>query len=105
MKNLLIKLLGVGLVAHLAISTAVADTVNQRQYQQLQRIVQGIKSGELTAPEAYRLTKQQASIAVMERRFKSDGHLSANERFTLRQRQHRASAAIYRGKHNAADRN
>ena len=105
MKNLLINLLGVGLVAHLTVSTAVADTVNQRQYQQQQRIVQGVKSGELTRREAHRLTKQQASIALMERRFKSDGRLSVNERLKLQQRQNRASASIYRGKHNAANRN
>lgn len=76
-------------------------TVNKRQAHQDQRIRQGIKSGELTASEVYRLNRQQYRIANTEARFRRSGSsLSWRERYILDQAQDRASRSIYRQKHD-----
>lgn len=79
--------------------------VNQHQANQHHRIVQGIKSGELTRHEARHLIRQQASIARYEARSRADGPgLTRAERARIAYRQDRASAAIYRQKHDRQSR-
>lgn len=80
---------------------AAAQNVGTREHRQQGRIYQGARSGQLTRHEAYRLERQQARIdrsAARDRR--SGGGLSAAERHRLAYRQDRASAAIYRQKHD-----
>lgn len=74
--------------------------INEKQKNQKQRIVQGVKSGELTFRETARLTKQQVNIQRKKKQFKSDGTFSKRERLNIRKRQYKASKNIYRKKHN-----
>lgn len=78
--------------------------VNARQHKQQDRIENGLRSGELTVRETRKLAKQQRRINKMERKYKSDGHLSKKERVRLHAAQNRASANIYKKKHNGRKR-
>ena len=91
------------LTAALALSGTVdAQSVNQRQGRQQERIDQGVSSGRLTAREAVRDERQQGRIDATEARMRANnnGHLSGNQRTRLEDRQNRASARIYNSKHN-----
>ena len=79
--------------------------VNQRQKHQQKRIRQGMRSGELTMNEAKKLEKEQARIRRHEIRAKSDGVFTPKERAKLKREQDRASADIYKEKHDNQDRN
>lgn len=81
---------------------AQAQSVNQRQGRQQERINQGVASGRLTAREAVRDERQQGRIDATEARMRANngGHLNGNQRARLEGRQDRASARIYRSKHN-----
>ncbi len=89
--------------AALALSTAAdAATVNARQRHQQLRIAQGLATGSLTVREAVRLEARQVSIARQQARMRAnDGVLGPGERAVLQQRLDRASAAIWRQKHDA----
>jgi len=79
----------------------IADPgINKRQRIQKNRVIGGVKSGELTRAETRRLVKQQRAINRLERSYKSDGHLTKRERVNLHRAQNRASRNIYRQKHN-----
>jgi hypothetical protein len=78
--------------------------VNKRQRHQQKRIVQGIRSGELTRGEVLRLEKEQARIRREERRFKADGVLTKRERIKLHRDLDRASRHIYKEKHDNQNR-
>ncbi len=83
----------------------VADPrINARQAQQKHRITQGVASGELTRNETLRLADEQRAIKAQERRYKSDGVLTATERAKLKRAQHRASRNIAVQKHDAQHR-
>lgn len=80
---------------------AAAQPVGVREHRQQRRIDQGVRSGELTHREAYRLERQQARIdRSVARDRRTGGHLSYAERRRLAYRQDRASRAIYRQKHD-----
>ena len=92
------------------VSASHADTrrpldpgVNQRQHNQRERIQQGVKSGELTRRETGRLAHEQRDVRQLEREYKSDGTLSADERRDLHQEQNEASRHIYNQKHDEQD--
>jgi hypothetical protein len=74
--------------------------INRRQANQQRRINNGIRSGQLTPRETYRLQRQQANINAQEARFKSDGNFSRRERRVINHRLNHASKNIYRAKHN-----
>ena len=74
--------------------------VDRRQARQARRIHAGLRSGDLERSEARRLHRQQRQIARLERRFVSDGHLSIGEWARLDHALDRASAQIYRARHN-----
>ena len=78
--------------------------INHRQYNQTRRIGQGIRSGELTRGEAFRLGHQQKRINHQKRRSKADGTFTKRERIRVHKHQNRASKNIYRKKHNARTR-
>lgn len=99
MRTMIVALVAAGVMA----APAMAG-VNARQHNQTHRTVQGWRSGELTGQESRNIARQQYRIARTERHMRSDGRLSANERARLHYRQDRASANIYRKKHNARDR-
>jgi len=100
-----------GMVATLVLAAAPAfaaphghgyghGVVNQRQFNQHERIQQGRRSGELTRGEARGLRHEQAGIRHEERRYLSDGHLSGRERRDLRHDQNQASRHIWQEKHD-----
>ncbi len=84
-----------------ALAAPAEARINQRQTQQQHRISQGVNSGSLTAREVNRLQRQQGHIAAYEARSRADGEgLSRAERLRLDAMQDRASANIYRQKHD-----
>ena len=74
--------------------------VQKRMQNQDRRIDQGVKNGELTPKEAGRLEADQARIQQTEKRMKSDGNLTGQERQKLNTMQDRASDRIYQQKHD-----
>lgn len=87
------------------VGTAVADVespgLDKVQAQQRERIEQGLKSGELNAPETRRMIQQQRQLHRHEARAESDGELSAAERARLQRNAASNSRHIYRQKHDA----
>lgn len=73
---------------------------DKREAIQKQRIKQGVKSGELTKPEARRLAREQRKIKKDEAAAKSDGTVTPAERAKLQREQNRASRKIARKKNN-----
>lgn len=68
--------------------------LNQRQDNQLQRILGGMEDGRLNMREAVSLLREHVVIAVMERNYLSDGRLGPNELRDLEQRLEEASRHI-----------
>lgn len=83
---------------------AAADWIDDRQARQMQRIEQGLRSGQLTRSEYYRLVEQQREIARLERMLSRDGRLSPRDRVLLSQLQNEASRDIFWQKHDAETR-
>lgn len=79
-----------------------ADTpvLDRREHQQVQRIRQGVQSGELTRREAAGLRQGQVQLRRMENHAKSDGTVTQRERARLQQKANVESRQIYRKKHN-----
>ena len=76
-------------------------SINNRQQNQQQRLVRGIKSGELTARETYRLGREQYQIQRMETRFRRSGDgLSYREGVRLQRELNQTSRHIYKQKHD-----
>ena len=76
-------------------------SINARERYQQRRIAQGIRSGELTARESYRLEREQYRIRQQESRFRrSGGGLSQRERARLQREENQSSRRIYRQKHD-----
>jgi hypothetical protein len=81
-------------------SSAWADRSNIRDNRQKRRIHKGIRSGQITRPEARFLKKEQRRIHRAYDRALADGYLSRHEKKHLNKMQNRASRHIYRAKHN-----
>ena len=100
------KTLTLGLLAAAALTMAVApsfaQTINQRETNQQQRINQGVRSGELTPGEAARDERHLTSIddQTARMRARNDGRLTAQERVHEQRRLNHESRRIYRTKHN-----
>ena len=105
-RNLKNKVIGVALLLSTAMlgQSAMATTgghgINKKQASQKVRIIQGVKSGRLTAKEALRLARQQAKIQKKERRFKADGRFTARERAIIHRNLRKSSKRIYAQKHD-----
>jgi len=76
-----------------------------RQDHQRERIVNGVKSGELTMRETRRLAAGQVHLNRVERRAKADGVVTARERAHLNHEANQQSRRIHRQKHDRQDRN
>ena len=85
---------------------ALAGTprLDTREQNQRQRIVQGVRSGELTRPETRRLVKGERRLHRHEHYAKSDGVVTPAERARLQRNSNRMSARIYRQKHDPQSR-
>jgi hypothetical protein len=80
---------------------AVRDpVVNHRQANQTGRIVNGVKSGELTRDEAHELRDGRRDIRQTEQEYKADGALTRDERIDLHQDLNQQSRDIYEAKHD-----
>jgi Spy/CpxP family protein refolding chaperone len=105
MKRMILSLAAVSAVlsaAPLAASAAPWQSVNQRQANLERRIDQGVRSGELTRPEAARVRDQFRQIARLEAEYRrSGGRLTGNERADLDRRFDRLSQVVYAQKHDA----
>jgi len=84
-----------------SVPPAVRDPgVNDRQANQTGRIVNGVKTGELTKDEAQGLRDGRREIRQTEQEYKSDGALTREERVDLHQDLNQQSQDIYDAKHN-----
>ncbi len=84
-----------------SVPPAVRDPgVNQRQVNQTGRIVNGVKTGELTHDEAQGLREGRRDIRQTEQEYKADGALTREERVDLHQDLNQQSKDIYEAKHN-----
>jgi hypothetical protein len=92
------------LAALAAPALAGTPRLDAREHNQRQRVAQGVRSGELTRPEARRLVRGEVGLHRAERYAKSDGVVTRAERFRLENRADRMSARIYRQKHDAQSR-
>ena len=79
------------------------QTIGRRKVDQQERIGQGVGSGQSTARESSHLEHQEAGINKEERgmRAQDNGHLTRQDRATLRSQQNQESRRIYRDEHNA----
>jgi hypothetical protein len=94
-------------IAAIASAPSFADTprFDARQHHQRERIVNGVRSGELTLRETRRLAAGQAHLNRVERRVEADGMVTARERARLQHEANQQSRRIHRQKHDAQDRN
>ena len=74
--------------------------VDRREARQEHRIANGIRSGQLTRREAFRLERGEARINRMQWRSEADGRVTPRERVRLSRALDRESRRIYRLKHN-----
>lgn len=88
----------------LVINTA-AFSQNAKATTQHKRIVNGVKSGELTTAEKRKLGQQQKDIRSDKREAKADGVVTYEEKAEIKKDRRKASRTIYRKKHNPKDRN
>jgi hypothetical protein len=86
-------------------ATPAEARINQRQGREQTRIYHGVRDGQLTARETFRLEREQGRIARYEARSRADGPgLTYRERYRLEHMQDRASRDIYRQRHDAQGR-
>jgi len=104
MKKSLAVIIVLSILVLFGVQSVWAGRVAKRQFRQNQRVAQGVHSGELTRGETRRLAKQQHRIQHAKRQAWSDGTLTRREKVGLEIRQDKASADIYRLKHNDRDR-
>jgi hypothetical protein len=73
-----------------------------RQIRQAKRIAHGVRNGQITDREFVHLNREQWRIQQYKHRALADGYMTSRERHKLHRMQKRASAHIYRSKHNHA---
>lgn len=104
MKKLTVLLAGLGMAAATLPSVASAAPwapISQRQANLSQRIDQGVRSGALTRPEAYRLKSQLRDVVGLEYRYaRSGGGIDGRERADLERRYNSISAQVRFEKHD-----
>lgn len=83
---------------------AGTPVLDQREQNQKARIVQGVKSGELTRTETRRLVAGERRLNRNERQAKADGEVTLRERARLQREADRMSGRIYRQKHDGQQR-
>ncbi|MEP6901147.1 MAG: hypothetical protein ABJA66_05315 [Actinomycetota bacterium] len=76
-------------------------SINNRESRQQRRIVNGVRTGKLTARETYRVERNQYRIRRQESRYRRSGNgLSWRERNRLQRELNQSSRRIYRQKHD-----
>ena len=97
--NLIAALL-VGAFALPVFAQNATPGINQTERNQEARIQQGVRSGELSRPEARNLQQQQNQIRADKRAAKADGVVTRAERRQIKREQQQANRAIRHKKHN-----
>jgi hypothetical protein len=87
-----------------AAQAAQWQSINQRQANLEQRIDQGVRSGQITRPEAARLRGEFKSISRLEASYRRSNGLSMRERADLDTRFDRLSRQIQIQRHDRDDR-
>jgi Ni/Co efflux regulator RcnB len=88
-----------------AASAAPWQPINQRQANLERRIDQGVRTGDLTRPEAARLRTQYREVARLEAHYRhTGGGLSGWERSDLDHRFDRLSDHVYAERHDRQER-
>lgn len=104
MKKLTVLLAGLGMAAATLPSVASAapwTNITQRQATLNARIDQGLRTGALTRPEAYRLKSQLRDVVGLEYRYaRSGGRIDNRERADLDRRYNAISAQVRFEKHD-----
>ena len=77
------------------------NSINYQQYNQQRRINQGVRSGQLTPEEAYRLKQQEALLRRQEALAKRDGYVSYQERVELNRQLNQLGREIHQEKHDS----
>ena len=67
---------------------------DRRESQQMDRIEQGVREGDLTKRETDQLLTQQRNITDYEKQAKADGHVTPRERLELQIKQNKANRRI-----------
>lgn len=67
---------------------------DRRESQQMDRIEQGVRQGDITKREAEELLTQQRHIQNYEKNIKEDGKVTLRERMQLEQKQDKANRRI-----------
>ena len=101
MKNILVTVALTGMLSTAAYGQSIVD---KREHSQRERIQQGVRSGELTRPEARRLRIDEARVRATEARAKRDGVVTRRERLQLNRRLNATSRDIFRQKHDRQSR-
>ena len=86
--------------AQAVMGDAQQDRVDNRQDRQTARIAQGVAAEELTRRETVPLLRQQQHVQRLERRTEADGVVTGREALRVEAAQDRASARIFRNKHD-----
>ncbi len=106
MKSLMKWFAVAALVAAMVPVCGLAQSINERERNQQQRIRQGVRSGELTHREALRLEREQARIRLAEARARrSGGEFTLRERARVQRELNQSSRHIRHQKHDRQDRN
>lgn len=104
MKRILVPMLAAGAILVALSSVASAHPngarLRQRAMHQEMRIRDGIRQGDLTRGERWRLRASQLRNQRMHRRMMADGRLTVRERARLHRMMDRQSGRIYRFRHN-----
>jgi hypothetical protein len=87
-------------IGNVALAGTHDPGINSRQTHQRQRIVQGVRSGELTWHEATVISNGQRHVNRLEHRYKADGTLTNKERARLQGALNIQSHRIYNQKHD-----
>ena len=89
-------------IAQMPAPAAQKQTIRQREFNQQQRIGNGVRSGRFNAHQTMRLERQQRSIHRNARfmRARHNGRLTMRDRRFLNHRQNVASRRIFRARHN-----
>src|SRR5262249_1417854 len=75
--------------------------INQRQDYQQDRIDRGVRDGQITRSEEYRLEQGERAIDRAQSRAMADGHVSPQERANIDRMVNRENREIYRDSHNS----
>src|SRR5690349_14098751 len=75
--------------------------INQRQDYQQDRIDRGVRDGQITRSEQYRLEQGERQIDRAQARAMADGHVTPQERARIDRMTDRESREIYRDSHNS----